>query len=60
MIYSEAFEALPTEMKDHLYRRLHQVLTGEDESFRISTAKRQAILEILRETKDDLPGYWRD
>lgn len=61
MIYSDAFEALPGPMKDYLYRRLHEVLTGKnDEGFRISTAKRQAILEILRETKKDLPDYWRN
>ena len=59
MIYSEAFDSLPAAMKEHVYRRLHDVLTGGDDSIRISTAKRQAILEILRETKDDLPDYWR-
>jgi hypothetical protein len=63
MIYSIAFESLPTEVKDYVLRRLHQVLTGRDSSREfehLSEADRRAILEILRETKPDLPAYWRE
>ena len=62
MIYSEAFDALPNEAKDRIYRRLYQVLTGKDQSGlygKWGPAERQAVLEILRETKPDLPAYWR-
>lgn len=62
MIYSEAFDAMPAEAKEPLYRRLYDVLTGKDQGKKfagLTAADRQAILEILRETKKDLPAYWR-
>jgi hypothetical protein len=61
LIYSPAFDALPPRAKDPIYRRLWQVLSGEerDERYRVlSRAERQAIIEILRETKKDLPTYF--
>lgn len=57
MIYSDAFEALPGAAKDQVYRRLWQVLSGQDKDARyavLSAADRQAIVEILRATKKDL------
>ena len=54
MIYSESFDALPKLTKDYVYRRLRDVLSGKDqsESFaHLSSADRQAILEILEATK---------
>jgi hypothetical protein len=62
LIYSDAFAALPPEAQDHLYQRLHDVLTGKDQSKEFSSLSRDdrtAILEILLETKSDLPDYWR-
>ena len=63
LIYSPAFDALPPRAKDPIYRRLWQVLSGEerDERYRrvLSRADRQAITEILRETKKDLPPYFQ-
>jgi len=62
LIDSEAFEALPKPAKDQVYRRLWEVLTGQDESqafASLSGDDRQAIREILVATKTDLPGYWR-
>jgi len=62
LIYSEAFAALPEQVKSRVYRRLWEVLTGKetDEAYAHLTAQdRQAILEILRDTKQDLPDYWR-
>jgi hypothetical protein len=62
LIYSEAFAHLPAAAKDYVYRRLHLVLTNRDSSRdfdHLDAADRQAILEILRETKSDLPDYWR-
>ena len=62
MIYSDAFSALPDAAKNLVYRRLWQVLSGEDKQPRyaqLSPADRQAIVEILRDTKKDLPDYFR-
>ena len=62
LIYSEAFEALPDPAKDYVYRRLFDVLSGADASAQfahLASADRKAILEILRDTKSDLPDYWR-
>ncbi len=58
LIYSEPWDAMPTPVLDRVYSRLLNVLTGKDTSpaFRhLSTADRQAILEILRSTKKGLP-----
>jgi len=56
LIYSKSFDAMPGPLKDYVYRRFREVLTGEDNSpdFRhISEADRKAILEILHDTKPD-------
>ena len=57
MVYSEAFEALPEAARTAVYARLLHVLAGKDTSSRyqkLTSTDRQAILEILRETKKDL------
>lgn len=62
MIYSAAFDALPEAARETIYRRLYEVLAGGDQSPRyahVSASDRRAILDILRETKSHLPGYWR-
>ena len=53
MIYSEAFDALPSEAKDLVYRRMWQVLSAKPPN------DRQEIVQILRDTKPGLPGYFR-
>ena len=61
MVYSEAFDAMPNQVKDRVYRRLYDVLTGRDQSAkfkRLSSDDRRAVLEILRETKPGLPEYF--
>lgn len=61
LIYSDAFLALPQDVKQPVYRRLWEVLTGEDKSGKFShlaDEQRQAIREILVDTHPDLPGYW--
>lgn len=52
MIYSAAFDALPAEARDVVYRRMWRTLQAK------TTADRQAIVEILRETKPGLPDYF--
>ncbi len=62
LIYSEAFDQLPGAIKEVLYERLWNILQGRDTEpgFKsIPAATRGQILEILRETKHDLPAYWR-
>jgi hypothetical protein len=49
-------------MKTYVYRRLWEVLSGQEKSKpydRINAESRKAILEILLETKTDLPDYWK-
>lgn len=61
MIYSSAFEQLPTTVLDRVYLQLWDVLTdkNQDPEFaHLSDADRAAILEILRETKQGLPESW--
>jgi len=62
MIYSEAFDALPAEAKIAIYKRMLRVLSGSEKDkryARLSPADRRAVLEILRDTKKDLPAYFR-
>ena len=63
LIYSRAFDVLPASAKDPIYRRLWEVLSGQepDERYRsaLSLADRQSIVEILRDTKQDLPPYFQ-
>lgn len=61
MIYSAAFDGMPVSVRARVYRRLFDILTGKDQSetfAKLSAGDRQAILEILRETKVGLPEYW--
>ena len=61
MIYSVQFEHLPAEAKAAIYERLWVILSGKDTDVRyrrLSAADRRAIVDILRETKPDLPKYF--
>jgi hypothetical protein len=63
LIYSEAFDQLPPTAKRAVYARLWDVLSGKAPPARgqraIAPADRRAIVEILRDTKTDLPEYFR-
>ena len=62
MIYNAAFDGIPDWARERVYQKLYDVLTGKNagERFaRISTADRRAVLEIVRDTKSGLPGYWK-
>ena len=62
LIYSEQFDALPPAAKQYIYRRLWKILTGRDDSrefAHLSDQDRDAIYQILRQTKPDLPSYWK-
>jgi hypothetical protein len=61
VIYDPSFDALPDSARSEIYARLWQVLSGEDTGARynrLTPADRQAIVEILRATKKDLPDYF--
>jgi hypothetical protein len=61
MIYSDLFDAMPRPILDRVYGRLHEVLTGKDRSPRYasrSAADGNALIEIVRSTKTNVPGYW--
>jgi hypothetical protein len=61
MIYSAQFEKLPPEAKAAVYERLWTILSGKGKDARykhLSAADRRAVLEILRETKSELPKYF--
>ena len=63
LIYSPAFDQLPPEARDPIYRRMWAILSGEEKQPRYTTAlslaDRRAIVEILRDTKPDLPSYFQ-
>ena len=63
MVYTDAFDALPAAVKNLVYQRMWDVLSGRETNkvyARLSLADRRAIVEILRETKKDVPDYFRE
>jgi len=62
LIYTDAFDQLPAPMKEYLHRRLWEILSGQDQTepyARLTPSLRRTILEILLQTKSDLPSYWK-
>jgi len=56
LVYSEQFDALQPAAKEQFFRRVREILTGQDTSkdfSHLSADDRRAILEILTETKPD-------
>ena len=61
LIYSDAFDALPESARRATYARMWDVLSGQEHASkyaRLAPADRQAVTEILRETKKDLPAFY--
>jgi hypothetical protein len=61
MIYSKAFDSMPDLVRDRVYQRLYEILTGKDQTAayaRLTAEDRRAILDILRDTKKNLPAYF--
>jgi hypothetical protein len=57
LVYSKSFDGMPGDLKEYVFGRFREILTGEDKSANfqhLSVEDRTAILEILRETK---PGF---
>jgi hypothetical protein len=62
MIYTPAFDALPPDSRSAVYQRMWQILSGKETGKRyavLSRADRQAVVEILKDTKKDLPPYFQ-
>ncbi|MHB1206612.1 MAG: hypothetical protein ACYCZX_13665, partial [Rhodospirillaceae bacterium] len=55
MIYSPAFDALPQPARNAIFARMAEVL--RDSSSKLSAADRQAVREILTETKPAFRAY---
>jgi hypothetical protein len=61
LIYSESFNRLPAELKEQIYGKLWEILSGRSggPEYRVLTDEcRVAIREILADTKLDLPKSW--
>jgi hypothetical protein len=59
MVYSAAFRALPAEVRQAVYRRMWEILSGGDTTpryKRLSEVDRRAVVEILHETTGDWPS----
>jgi hypothetical protein len=62
MVYSPAFSALPASVREAIYSRMWEVLSGRDTApryARIAESERQSVVEILRATLSDLPNEFR-
>ncbi len=62
LIYSRAFADLPREVKEHIWKRLDEVLSGRDQSEaykHLPNQERREIREILKATLANLPESWR-
>jgi hypothetical protein len=62
LIYSDAFAALPAPIREKIYERMLEILNGKEageDHAKLSRESRRAILEILAQTKSDLPKAWR-
>jgi hypothetical protein len=62
LIYGEQFNGLPDSARTAVYARLLETLSGRDTrkiTQHLAAADRQAILQILRDTKPDLPDSFK-
>jgi len=57
MIYSQAFDSLPDAARDRVYKHLYDALTAK--TSKLPEEDRHAALQIVRDTKTNLPSYWK-
>jgi hypothetical protein len=60
LVYSPAFDGLPKEMRNYLWMRLEQILTGRQPNepyANMAESERTAVLEILRDTKPEFKAW---
>lgn len=61
-IYSPGFDAMPKELKDQLWKRLDEILTGKDKSPMykdMPEEDRKSVREILLDTKPEFKAWMR-
>ncbi len=57
LVYSDAFNALPAEVRSYLYGRIRQILEGSDQDLAFSQLDRESLdaaAAILRDTKPEI------
>ena len=57
LVYSDAFNVLPAEVKRYLYSRIRQILEGSDQDPAFSQLDRESLVAaaaILRDTKPEI------
>jgi hypothetical protein len=61
MIYTEAFDNLPEEVREAIFHRMWEILSGQEtgQKYALSLSDREAVVDILRETKHGLPVYFK-
>ena len=62
LVYSQPFDDLPPVLRETILNRLWRVLTDEKPAApfeHLPLSERQAIREILQETKSNLPATWK-
>ena len=60
LIDSKPFDGMPAEVRERVFARMFEILSGRDTSARyapLDAVRRRAVLEILRDTKPELPDY---
>jgi hypothetical protein len=60
LVYSPAFDGLPSEMKNYLWMRMEQILNGREPNepyTSMAASDRAAVLEILRDTKPEFKAW---
>jgi hypothetical protein len=60
LVYSPSFDSLPQEMKNYLWMRLEQILTGREPNEpypSMAVSDRAAVMEILRDTKPEFSAW---
>jgi hypothetical protein len=63
VIYSRAFNSIEPALRGLIYKRLFEVLSSADRSTDfagLTPEGKRAALEILTDTKPDLPDYYRE
>ena len=62
LIDSEPFNGMPAAVRERVFARVYEILSGRDTSPRyapLDPARRRAVLEILRDTRPELSQYFR-
>ena len=62
MLYTDSWKSLPQMFKDRVYYRMAEALRDANnpkEMSHLGLEERRAIRQILKETMDDLPAWWR-